>query len=72
MIRGWPRNLSKAVAYAFEVNAMMEVDNKKTARRRGDIREAGSAEEDPLKELRKLKGELQKAAPGTFIPTMII
>ena len=39
----------------------MEVVNKKTARRRGDVRVVGSAEEDPLKEVRKLNGEIEKA-----------
>ena len=47
-----------AVAQATEVDAMMEMENKKTAKTRGEVRVVRSAEEDPLHEVRKQKGEL--------------
>ena len=46
MIQSWPRNLQDAVAHATEVDAMMEVENKRAATRRGDVRVVGVAEEE--------------------------
>ena len=40
---------------------MLEADYKETIRRNGDVKVMGSAEEDPLEEVMKLKGELKKA-----------
>ena len=60
VIQGWPMNLQEEVAHATEVNAMVEAENTKTARSRGDVRVVELAE-DSLEEVEKLKVELQKA-----------
>ena len=44
------------MAHATEVYAVMEAENKKTARRREDVRPVRSAEEDLPEEARKVKG----------------
>ena len=49
------------MAHATEVDAVMEAENKKTTRKRGAVQVVGSMEEDPLEEIKKLKGELEKA-----------
>ena len=43
------------MAHTTKVVTVMEVENKKTARRRGDVQV-----EHPLEEMKKLKGELEK------------
>ena len=47
------------MAYATEVDAVMEAEKKKTARRRSDVRTAGSTEENMLEEIKMLKGVLK-------------
>ena len=49
-----PGNLEEAVAHATEADAVLEVENK-TARRKGDVWVVRSTE-DPLEEVKKLKG----------------
>ena len=60
VIKGRPRNLQEAVAHATEVDAVMEAENRKTSRRRGDVRMVGTKEEDLLEEVTKLKKDLEK------------
>ena len=57
IIRKQPRNLQEAPAHTTEVNTVQEAENKKTTQRRGDVKVVRSAEEDPLSEVGKLKGE---------------
>ena len=49
------------MAHATEVDAVLEVENKETTKRRRDVPVVGSAEEDPLEEVKKPKGEVEKA-----------
>ena len=60
VIKGRPRSLQEAVAHATEVDAVVEAENRKNPRRRGDIRMVGSSEEDLTREVEKLRDELAK------------
>ena len=41
----------------LKADVVVEAENKKTTRRRGDVPVVGPAEEDPLEEVKKLKDE---------------
>ena len=63
VIKGRPRSLQEAVAHATEVDAVIEADNRKTSRKRGDVRMVRSSEEESVPEtmgVEKLKKELEK------------
>ena len=51
LILGPLRKLQEAVAHDMEVDAVMEAENKKTTRRRGDVQVVRLMEEDPMEEM---------------------
>ena len=65
VIKGRPRNLQEAVAHATEVDAVMEAENKRSSRRRGDVRMLEPEEEDIQKELESVQTELKKLLEET-------
>ena len=60
VIKGRPKTLQEAVAHATEVDAVVEAENKRLPRRKGDCRMVGSSEEDLAVEVKKLKEDLEK------------
>ena len=61
VIKGRPRSLQEAVAHATEVDAVVEAENRRNPRRRGDVRMVGSSEEDLAGQVEKLKIQLAEA-----------
>ena len=60
VIKGRPRNLQEAVAHATEVDAVMEAEQRRTSRKRGDVRMVG-AEDGMQSEVERLRKDLEKA-----------
>jgi len=60
VIKGRPRNLQEAVAHATEVDAVMEAENRRVTRRKGDVRMVGVPEDDLKEEVKKLKNDLEE------------
>ena len=60
VIKGRPRNLQEAVAHATEVDAVIEAENKRSSRRRGDVRMVEPADDKLQKELEDLKKLFEK------------
>ena len=60
VIKGRPRNLQEAVAHATEVTAVMEAENRKSSRRRGDVRMVEPARDDLHDVVEQLRKDLEK------------
>ena len=50
VIKGRPRNLQEAVAHATEVDAVMEADNMRSSKKRGDVRMVGAPDAGDMRE----------------------
>ena len=68
VIKGRPRTLQEAVAHATEVDAVIEAESRKNARKRGDVRMVKGGPDDEVtilrEELKSVREELEKMKRG--------